>query len=79
MKTLFLAAVAAAALPAVARADAADTAIAPAAVFSSGIPAQLTAEQRTAYRAVLAAVREGDTWTGAVSMASPITGEFPTR
>jgi len=29
--------------------------------------------------AVLASVREGDTWTGAISMSSPITGEFPTR
>ncbi|MFP5320735.1 MAG: putative bifunctional diguanylate cyclase/phosphodiesterase [Acidimicrobiia bacterium] len=34
---------------------------------------------RQRFAAVLAAVREGDTWTGAVSMASPITGEFPTR
>jgi diguanylate cyclase (GGDEF)-like protein len=35
--------------------------------------------ERDRITTVLASVREGDTWTGAVSMASPITGEFPTR
>jgi diguanylate cyclase (GGDEF)-like protein len=35
--------------------------------------------ERDRIATVLASVREGDTWTGAVSMASPITGEFPTR
>jgi diguanylate cyclase (GGDEF)-like protein len=34
---------------------------------------------RDRFASVLAAVQEGDTWTGALSMASPITGEFPTR
>ena len=34
---------------------------------------------RERFSNVIAAVRAGDTWTGAISMASPITGEFPTR
>ena len=35
--------------------------------------------ERTRFAAVLESVREGDTWSGSVSMASPLTGEFPTR
>ena len=34
---------------------------------------------RERFANVISAVRAGDTWTGSISMASPITGEFPTR
>ena len=34
---------------------------------------------RERFANVISAVRAGDTWTGSMSMASPITGEFPTR
>jgi diguanylate cyclase (GGDEF)-like protein len=34
---------------------------------------------RERFANVVSAVRAGDTWTGSMSMASPITGEFPTR
>jgi len=34
---------------------------------------------RERFANVVSAVRSGDTWTGSMSMASPITGEFPTR
>jgi diguanylate cyclase (GGDEF)-like protein len=34
---------------------------------------------RERFASVLASVRGGDTWTGAISMVSAITGEFPTR
>jgi len=34
---------------------------------------------RARFANVVRSVRAGDTWTGAISMASPITGEFPTR
>ncbi len=35
--------------------------------------------ERDRFTNVLASVRAGDTWSGAISMTSPITGEFPTR
>jgi len=35
--------------------------------------------ERERFANVLSSVRAGDTWTGSMSMASPITGEFPTR
>ena len=34
---------------------------------------------RERFANVVSAVRAGETWTGSMSMASPITGEFPTR
>src|SRR5690606_22626482 len=34
---------------------------------------------RDRFANVVAAGRAGDTWTGSMSMSSPITGEFPTR
>jgi diguanylate cyclase (GGDEF)-like protein len=34
---------------------------------------------RERFAEVVSSVRAGDTWTGSMSMASPITGEFPTR
>ncbi len=36
-------------------------------------------DERERFRGVLDSVRAGDTWTGSLAMASPITGEFPTR
>jgi len=35
--------------------------------------------ERERFGSILAAVREGDTWTGAISLSSPVSGEFPTR
>jgi soluble lytic murein transglycosylase-like protein len=65
VKTLLLAAAAMVAIPATAHADApAGSPVAPAAVLAAGIPAQLTPEQRTGYRTVLAAIRESR-WTDA--------------
>jgi diguanylate cyclase (GGDEF)-like protein len=35
--------------------------------------------ERERFATILHAVRQGETWTGAISLASPISGEFPTR
>ena len=35
--------------------------------------------ERSRFATVLESVRSGDTWSGSMSMASPLTGEFPTR
>ncbi len=37
------------------------------------------AADRNRFEGILRAALDGDTWSGAISMASPITGEFPTR
>lgn len=38
-----------------------------------------SSSERGRFEGILDAVRDGDTWSGSVSLASPITGEFPTR
>jgi len=35
--------------------------------------------ERERFATILDAVRQGETWTGAISLTSPISGEFPTR
>jgi diguanylate cyclase (GGDEF)-like protein len=42
----------------------------------SDLPA---AGERSRFATVLESVRKGDTWSGSISLASPLTGEFPTR
>jgi len=44
-----------------------------------GLLEMVAAAERERFTSILASVRGGDTWTGAISMSSPVSGEFPTR
>jgi diguanylate cyclase (GGDEF)-like protein len=35
--------------------------------------------ERARFATIMGAVRDGDTWSGSLSVTSPVTGEFPTR